>query len=327
MKKPFYLAAHILAAVGLFLAACSGAAPAPTAGPTAEPEPVTIRIGMLPILDGLPLYVADAQGYFAAQNVKVEFVNVASAAERDQLMQGGQIDAMINDLVSTMFYNKDQVNIVIVRFARTATPTYPQYRVLAGKDSGISDVNGLKGVEIAISHGTVIEYVSDRLLQAEGLAQDDIKYVAIPKIGDRLAAIGDGTVKAATVPDPAALAALAGGAKVIVDDTKHPEYGNSVFSFSAAFVTDHPEAVRGFLAAYEKAVADVNADKTKWNDLLLNRQLLSDALIGKYTLPDYPAKSVPTEAQFKDVNAWAKEKGLVATDVSYPDSVNASFLP
>ncbi len=322
MKKPFYLNASLFAALALLLAACGGAAPV---SPTAAP--VTVKIGMLPILDGLPLYVAEAKGYFAEQNVKVEFVPTASAAERDQLMQGGQIDAMINDLVSTLFYNKDQVNIVIVRFARTATSAYPQYRILAGKDSGITDVNGLKGVEIAISQGTVIEYVTDRLLQAEGLAATDIKTVAIPKIGDRLAALGDGTVKAAAIPDPAAMAALAGGAQVIVDDTKHPEFGNSVFSFSAAFVKAHPEAVKGFLAAYEKAVAEINADKTRWNDILLKNQLLSEALIGKYTLPDYPAKSVPAETQFKDVNDWAKAKGLVTVDVSYAASVNPSFLP
>jgi NitT/TauT family transport system substrate-binding protein len=311
----------VLAALALMLSACGGAAPSPT------PAPVTVRVGMLPILDGLPLYVAEAQGYFAAQNVTVEFVPVASAAARDQLMQAGQIDAMVNDLISTLFYNKERTTIVIVRFARTATPAYPQYRVLAAKDSGITDVAGLKGVEIAISHGTVIEYVTDRLLQAEGLAASDIKYIAIPVIPDRLAALGDGTVKAATIPDPAASAAIAGGATVVVDDTRHPEYGNSVFSFSAAFVRDRADAVRGFLAAYEQAVADINADKTRWNDLLRQNNLLSESLIGAYTLPDYPAASVPSEAQFRDVNDWAKAKGLIPADVSYAGSVNASFLP
>jgi NitT/TauT family transport system substrate-binding protein len=242
-------------------------------------------------------------------------------------MQGGQADAMVNDLVSTLFYNKDKTTITIVRFARTATSTYPQYRVLAGKDSGITDVNDLKGIEIAISQGTVIEYVTDRLLQAEGLTSADIKYVAIPRIPDRLAALGDGTAKAATIPDPAAMAALAGGASVVVDDTKHPEYGNSVFSFNTSFIAEHGDAVRAFLAAYEKAVTDINADKTQWNEVLLTNKLLAEALIGKYTLPDYPTKSVPTEAQFADVLAWAKDKGLVATDVSYSESVKATFLP
>ena len=301
----------------------------PTAAvqPTVAATPVSIKIAMLPILDALPFYVAQEKGYFNDQKLKVEFVPVASAAARDQLMQAGQVDGMINDLVSTMFYNKDKVNIVVVRFARTATSTYPQYRILAAKDSGIKDVNGLKGVPIAISEGSVIEYTTDRLLQAAGLKKDEIKKVAIPNIADRLTALTNGTVKAANVPDPASSAAMAAGATVIIDDTKYPQYGNSVFSFSAAFVQKNPEAVKNFLAALEKAVKDVNADKTKWNDTLTKNNLLSAALIGKYTLPDYPLASVPTEAQFKDVNDWAKEKGMVSKDLVYKESIDASYLP
>jgi len=296
----------------------------PTAAPTSAP--VSIKIAMLPILDALPFYVAQEKGYFNDQKLKVEFVPAASAAARDQLMQAGQVDAMINDLVSTMFYNKDKVNIVVVRFARVASSTYPQYRILAAKDSGIKDVNGLKGVPIAISEGSVIEYTTDRLLQASGLKKDEIKKVAIPNIADRLTALTNGTIKAANVPDPASSAAMAAGATVIIDDTKYPQYGNSVFSFSATFVQKNPEAVKGFLVALEKAVKDVNADKTKWNDTLTKNNLLSAALIGKYTLPDYPLASVPTEAQFKDVNDWAKDKGMVAKDLVYKESIDASYL-
>lgn len=319
MKKSLYLAASVLAALALVLAACG--APATPAGPT------TIRVAVLPILDGLPMYVAQARGYFEKNNVKVEFVPVASAAERDQLMQAGQADAMINDLTSVMFYNKEKPTITVVRFARTAAADHAQFYLLAGKDSGITDAEGLKGVEVAISQGTVIEYLTDRLLQKEGLTQDDIKTIAIPKIPDRLAALADGTVKAALIPDPAAAAALAGGAVVIVSDAKYPEYGNSLVSFSADFVKAHEAGVKGFLAAWEQAAKDINADKTQWDEVLRTNKLLAEPLIGKYVLPDYPLASVPTEAQFKDVNAWAKEKGLITVDVSYADSVNAIFLP
>jgi NitT/TauT family transport system substrate-binding protein len=103
------------------------------------------------------MYVAD-QRAFCGERVKVEFIPVQSAAERDQVMAAGQADGMINDLVSTLFYNKDDVQIQIVRFARTATPEFPQYRILAAKDSGIETVEDLKGVPIGISEGSVIAY-------------------------------------------------------------------------------------------------------------------------------------------------------------------------
>lgn len=336
MFKKVYVLASWLAGLALLSAACGGATAvpaatiAPTAGAqaTAAPaETVTVRFAMLPILDALPMFVAQAKGYFAAENVALEVVPVASAAERDQIMQAGQADAMVNDLVSTLFYNKDANTLVVTRFARTATPEFAQYFILAGAESGITQASDLAGVEIAISDGTVIDYIVDRLLAREGLTPDQIKTIAIPNIRDRLAALADGTVKAAAMPDPAATAARASGATVVVSDAAYPELGNSLLSFSADFVQQQPDAVRGFLAAWEKAVADINADKTQWKDILAANQLLSEQLIGTYVLPDYPTASVPTEAQFRDVNDWAKDNGLITKDLSYADSVNSSFLP
>jgi NitT/TauT family transport system substrate-binding protein len=312
-RRPLWIAA----ALALALGACS---------PQPKP-PVTIRLGLLPIVDALPIYVADAEGMFASRGLQVEFVPVASAAERDQLLQAGQIDGMINDLISTLFYNRAGSEIVVVRLARTATTTYPQYRVLAGRDSGIDSVEALAGVPIGISEGTVIEYVTDRLLRAEGLSPEQIAYLAVPRIPDRLALLDSGELKAATLPDPLASLALAGGATVVVDDSLHPEYGNSLISFRAAVVDESPQAVRDFLAALEQAVAAINADKSAWGQVLTERGLVPEPLLASYRLPDFPTASVPSRAQFDDVVAWALEKGLIEASLEYSDSVDGSFLP
>jgi NitT/TauT family transport system substrate-binding protein len=310
--------------LGIVIGACSPAATL-TVAPT--PEPVTIKIAILPILDALPMYVAQQAGYFEAQGIKVEFIPVGSAAERDQIMASGQADGMINDLVSTLFYNKDAIQIQVVRFARVTTPAYPMYRVLASAKSGITSAEGLKGIEIGISEGSVIAYTTDRLLQAEGLKPEEIKTVAVPKMADRMALLGSGELKAANLPDPMSSLAIQQGAVVIVDDTSHPEYGNSLISFRKAVIEAHPQAVKGFLAAIEKAVSDINADPTKWDTLLTDKKLVPAALIGQYQIPPFPKASVPAESQWADVLAWAKSKGLIAKDVAYQDSVNASFLP
>jgi len=308
----------VLALAALVAAGCAPAVPA---------QPTTLRIGVLPILDALPMYVAQQQGYFTENGLSVEFVPAASAAERDQLMQAGQIDGMINDLVSTMLYNQAAPQITVVRFARTATPEFPQYSILAARDSGIASPQDLKGVEIGVSEGTVIAYTTDRLLQAEGLAPEDIQTIAVPKIPDRMALLDSGQLKAANLPDPLSLLAMQGGATVVVDDSAHPEYGNSLISFNKEFVDANPETVRAFLAAIEKATAEINADKSKWQDLLVEQKLVPAPLLESYTLPDFPAASVPSEAQFADVLAWAVDKGLVKNEIAYADSVSEAYLP
>jgi hypothetical protein len=50
-------------------------------------------------------------------------------------------------------------------------------------------------------------------------------------------------------------------------------------------------------------------------------------LLASYAVPPFPTAGVPTEAEWNDALAWVKEKGMLTSDVSYADSVNASLLP
>ena len=169
-----------LLAVVLLLTACSGISAVSEDNTPQEiienlPEAETVlRIAVLPILDAFPLYVAQEQGYFTDQNLTIELVPVNSGPERDQLMQAGQIDAMINELVSVLFYNQTETKVVVVRFARTATVDSPVFSILAAAGLGIESPADLAGVEIGVSEGTVIDYMTDRVLQNAGLSLEEI---------------------------------------------------------------------------------------------------------------------------------------------------------
>jgi NitT/TauT family transport system substrate-binding protein len=198
---------------------------------------------------------------------------------------------------------------------------------VAAKDSGITRPEDLKGVEIGISEGTVIAYTTDRLLQHAGLTKDDIKTTNVPKIPDRLQLLSEGQMKAANMPEPFATLAEQSGAVRVIDDRSLPEIGTSEISFSVATLKAKPETIKKFLAAIEKATADVNSSPDKWNSLLTDKKLIAAPLIGKYQLPKFPTASVPSEAQIKDVLAWMTDKGLIKANVAYNKLVDASYLP
>lgn len=290
-------------------------------------DPQTLKLALLPVLDTLPDYVAETQGYFTEQGLEVEFVQVMSAPERDQLMQAGQVDGMLNEIVSTMLYNREGTRVVVVRYARIATEDYPIFRILAAPGSGIYTAEDLRGVPIGISEGIVIEYTTDRLLEHAGLSLEDIQKISIPKIPDRMALLGSGEVLAANLPDPVASLAILNGSTVVIDDTSYPEISYSVWSFSIETINQKPEAVRGFLAALEQAIEDINADKGKWDNLLMERNLVLEPILGSYVLLDFPTSSVPGEAQFEDAHSWLRQKGLIEHDLSYNKSIDSSFLP
>lgn len=313
----------ILFILATTLGACTQVTPADIE----SPKPVTLKIAVLPILEALPLYVAEKEGLFKKHGVDVEFVPVASAPERDQVISAGQADGMINELTSTMFYNKDQPQVQIVRYARTATPEQALFRILASGESGIENVDELKGSEIGISQGTIIEYLTDRLLQAQGFSAEEINTVAVPKIPDRMALLESGELDAGMLPEPLSSLAVLQGSQVILDDTSLPEFSFSTLTFRNEVLDQHPEAVRGFLAAVEESTAQINADPTKWIPLLGEYNLVPPPLMESFQIPEFVEAGIPTEAQWNDVLAWAIEKGFLEGDVSYQESVSPDYLP
>lgn len=293
----------------------------------AQDEPITLRIAVLPIIDALPLYVAQEEGLFAKHGVNVELDPVASAPERDQLVAAQQADGMINETISDMLFNKDSVQVQAVRYALRPAKGYGHFFILASVQSGITTPDELKNVEIGVSQGTVIEYVTERLLQDEGLSPDEILTIPVPKIPDRMALLASGELQAGTLPDPLGALAVQSGAVIVLDDSAHPEYGFSIYSFRKDVIGAHPEAIRGFLTAIEEAVTLINAEPTKFTALLSEAKIVPTPLLEAYKVPPFPSASVPTEAEWKDALKWAQEKGMLDVDVSYADSVNGTLLP
>ena len=287
---------------------------------------IPLRVAVLPILDSLPLYVAQEEGFFADEGLNVELVPAGAAAERDQLLQAQQADGAISDLVAIALANREDRQLAAVRYAMSATPQYAQFRILAAGSSKIATVQDLRGVPIGVSEGTIIEYVTDRLLREEGLSADDTALLGVPRIPDRVALLASGQLQAATLPEPLASLALQQGARLIVEDSSHPALSCSVYAFRSEVLDTRGDEVRRFIRAVDRATAAINGDKTRWMGLLSEQSLIPSALQTTYALPDYPGPALPSEAQYADVTLWLAETGLLDAAASYAVSVDGAFL-
>lgn len=302
--------------VGL-LAGCAGA-PA---------EDNKLKVVLIPVLDVLPALIAQQNGYFAEQGIQVETLPVKSGQERDVLIQTGQADAMLTDLVSTGLLNKESVKVKAVLTTRRPFPGAPLFRILAGPKTDIKAPADLKGVPIGISQNTVIAYLTERMLQAEGLKAAEIVPLEVSAIPVRYEQLMNGNLKAATLPDPLAQGAIAAGARLVVDDSKYASRAQSVLSFRVETLRAKPNTVKKFLAAWQKAVVELNAHPEKYQGLLIQQNLVPKALENSYKMPPFPTAGTPSQAEISDITLWLREKGLVTRDIPFGDMVDATYLP
>jgi NitT/TauT family transport system substrate-binding protein len=284
-------------------------------------------MALLPILDVLPFHVAEQNGYFDQLDLQVELVPVKSAQERDTLMQTGQVDGMLAELLVPALFNQDEAQISIVRTARKVYPDSPLFRILAAPGSDVSTPADLAGVEIGISQNTVIEYITDRILENAGVPPTQIASQEVSAIPVRFELLVNGEIPAATLPDPLASGAIAAGAVLVVDDTSVPELSQSVLAFSTESLATKPEAVRRFLQAWEMAVKELNSNPEAYNELLIEQGRVPESIQGTYQMPPFPEASVPSPEQVADVISWALDKSLIDNDVPYERMVDDSYLP
>ena len=287
----------------------------------------SLKVALLPILDAFPFYVAESEGYFVNYGVDVKAVPVASGLERDQLMQSGAIDGMLNEMITTANFNRNRIQVKSVISARKAYRDYPLFRLLSAPGISFSATGDLVGVPIGVSKNTIIEYVTDRLLVAEGLEAKAIVKKSVPVIPERYQLLLQGQLKAATLPDPLAKSAMAAGAGEIVDDSAYPGYSVSVLSFNINALKNKASAVRLFLKAWDRAAAAINKNPEAFRGLLLKKIRVPKNVQQTYKIPPYPRREVPDAGQWADVMNWMTEKGLLGSALSYDDSISAEFLP
>ncbi|MGD2184718.1 MAG: ABC transporter substrate-binding protein [Desulfobacterales bacterium] len=287
---------------------------------------ISLKVALLPILDTLPFHAAQAKGYFDRYGVTVTAVPVGSGLERDQLMQSGAIDGMLNEMGTTANFNRDQVQVRVILSARKAYPHYPLFRVLSAPGSGLSSPADLKGIPIGVSKNTIIEYVTDRLLAANGLTPNQIAKKSVPVIPERFQLLLQGQLKAATLPDPLAKSALQAGAGAVIDDSTHPQYSVSVLSFTIQALKVKADAVRGFIKAWNQAAQDINADPESYRSLLLQKIRVPKNIQQTYRIPPFPFREIPSAEQWADVMNWMVSKGLLKAPLPYKESITTQFL-
>lgn len=298
----------------------------PQQAPSGGSQVQKLRLGVIPTVDNLPMYVAVQEGHTEKHGVEVELVPFQSALERDAALQAESLDGELNDMISASLLNKDAKRIQIVRILLQATSARPMMVVLASPNSTIATPTDLKNVEIGISKNSVIEFATDRMLATEGLQQSEIAKIEITQIAVRAEMLAKDQIKAATLPEPLASLAVLQGARVVLDD-RETQFGHSVISMRRAVIESNPEGVRRYLLAHEDAVKQINANPDAYRDLMIETGRVPEALRPTIKIPIYPTAGVPTQERIGDVMDWLVSKELLPAAISYDEMVNPSFLP
>ena len=325
-KRSFgFCIVSMVLSLAIIISGCA-ATKAPDNDQPAKSAGKTVKIGVLPIEDNLPFYVAEKDGLFAKEGVQVELVSFASAMERDTALQAGQIDGEVADMVAVALVKKIGTDVKIASIGLGATPQEGRFAILSSPKSSIKDLAGLKGATLGISQNSIIDYVSDQMLLDKGITLNDVKKMSIPKMPVRLDMLLSDQINAACLPDPLAALAQAKGAHLIIDDT-YRNISQTVFLFRTQSIQENPEGIKAVVKVYGSAGQALSKNPDQYHSLFLEKAQIPTELKDSYQMPSFSKLQLPTEDEINSVMKWMVDKKLIPQAYSYQDLVDSELLP
>ncbi len=303
MKKPLAILLATLLILGM------------TACGTAAPSGKTLTLGALPSIDVIPFVIAEKQGYFKKYGLSFKLELFSSAKDRDAAFQSGSLDGFCCDEVAVCIYQNGGTDLKITGM------TDGEYALVAGKDSGVSDLAAMKGRSVAISEKTLIEFVLDKMLESGGLAPDAVVKTAVPAVPVRLEMLNAAQVDAALLPEPFATFAENGGGKRLSSATQIGLYP-SVIAFEKKVIDSRRADIAAMYRAYNDAVDYLNSTPiSEYEELIIKTVGYPEEMRGKIVLPKFTKDMMPGESDLAAVVAWASSKGLCASTLAPKDLV------
>jgi NitT/TauT family transport system substrate-binding protein len=269
-----------------------------------------LRMGILPVIDTLPLQVGVAEGYFKAENLNVKLVSFSSAMERNTAMQSGQLDGFFGDIPATLLMIR---NNIPVRFLTISYATDRKQRMFGLMLSPELPMVREKGkITVAISKASIIEYLLDILKQAPETDMMQLEPVEIKRMPLRVQMLLTGKIDAALLPEPMASLAQSRGARPVVTD-QALDIPLTVLNLHGA----KGHLSEPFVRAYTRSVDAINRAPEKYRALMIKTCRIPKDLVDNFPMYQYPDPRIPTQTEVQQVQDWMIKKGLLNESIPY----------
>ncbi len=255
-----------------------------------QAAPIPFKVGISEAVNtALAIWMAEAGGFYAAEGLKVEIVNMNGGSRGAAELAAGRLDAMHVGLSSMIRLNATGGDLRVV----AALANVIRFTFFGA--AGVRSAADLKGGTVGItSFGSESDSITALVLDRLGLTRSDVtpkEYGGGPR---RLAALTSGEIAATALNEPVASLAREQGVHVLVDLV--PE--RIPWLFTALVVRrDELASRREALTRFVRATAEGNclalADAARAKAVLAEKADIRDPKILDISYDDFKALSPP----------------------------------
>jgi NitT/TauT family transport system substrate-binding protein len=261
-------------------------------------EKSTIKVGVFPVVDSAPLYLAMDNGYFKAEGLDVTPVQAAGGPDVVLKLVSGDLDIGISSYPAFFAAEvKQAAHLKIVSDACQACDGHA--RLMVKKGSPITKPADLISKKVAVSgRGTISDLAASSVLATYGLDPSTVQWPEV-RFTDMLANLQNGNVDAAVFAEPFVTQAFQSkGVSALFDIASGPtnEIALSGWGATDTFATANPKTVAAFQRAMGRAVADAG-DRGRVEPVFTTKLKMDDQVAKLVTICTYPRTLEPVRIQ------------------------------
>jgi NitT/TauT family transport system substrate-binding protein len=316
-------------AFGLVIALAAG-----SCGRPAEPELDHVRAVVLPYLTMAPFYVAAEEGFFAEQNLDVEFVKLGRDQEIMAALAQGDVDAAAGMLtVNVLSLAARGARVRVVAAMSELTPDHCAYMAFIARrehlESGaLEDPDRLRGMRFDADILIPLGYWTDEFLRPLDLTVNDFDLV--------------------NLPTPAAMQAMDGGSIDLTIDSEPflsmyrdmesavvwkpvgevlPGYVISTMMYGPTMLDERPDVGRRFATAIVKGIRRYNLGKTPRNLEIVERATgLTSDQVQAACWPKMHDEPRIDPSVFRGYQEWSIDYDLIDRVLEDDELFDVSFI-
>ncbi len=256
----------------------------------AAAESTTLKLGISERVNTvLAMWMADAAGFYAAQGLKVEIINMNGGSRGAQELQAGRIDVMHVGLSSVVRINRNggDLRVIasvsnVIRFTFFSAPAVRSAADLKGGTVGVSAFGSESDATVTLA------------LKRLGLKREDVVLKEYGGGTRRIAAVKSGEIKATAVNEPVSSMARAQGLYPLVDlVSEQIPWLFSGLAVKRPFLAGNRDALLRFLKATAEGNYLALTDARRAKEVLAREIKVSDPKVIDISYEDFRQQSPP----------------------------------
>ena len=331
VKKKWSLLAGIAAATLLVTGCSAGAetpADTPNSGEGTSEEMTALTIGVVPVVDFTPVYIAKNEGLFEKYNLDVTIEVVQNFSAAVPSMMNGQLQFAGGALPPFIAAVDSGVPLQAAMGLSGASqnPDEEPNQLMTKPGAGIDRPADMAGKLIAVNQigsgphiGLLGEYLND------GGEPDAVQWVSMP-FPEMVAALENNTVDGAAITEPFLTAGLNAGLEL--QFSAYTEPGSAVIDLGSPYVilaateqylAENAEVAERVRSAIKEATELAESDRSYVETVLIETSGMDPDVVTQLFLPAF--QSEPSEKSIQSLIDVMAGAGMVKKDLNAADLI------